>query len=111
MAKPLAPLQPPKRGLPAMHPGVWFHEMVLPALKEAGTSAVAVEKMLGLSHASFYDVLRGRTPVSAELALKLGKLCGNGPDLWLNLQKAWDLEQARARLGETLDAIPTLKVA
>ena len=36
------------------------------------------------------------------MALRLGKLCGNGPDLWLNLQKRYDLHQAQ----QELDARP-----
>jgi plasmid maintenance system antidote protein VapI len=48
--------------------------------------------------------------VTAELALKLGKLCGNGPDLWLNMQKPGTLIGPRA-LGDSLDAIPTLAAA
>ena len=42
------------------------------------------------------------------MALRLGKLCGNGPELWLALQARFDLE----RLGEAkraeIEAIPTL---
>jgi plasmid maintenance system antidote protein VapI len=45
------------------------------------------------------------------MALRLGKLCGNGPDLWLNLQKRYDLQRAERELGAKLKAIPTLKVA
>jgi len=32
------------------------------------------------------------------MALRLGKLCGNGPDLWLNLQKRYDLQRAEQQL-------------
>jgi antitoxin HigA-1 len=45
------------------------------------------------------------------IALRLGKLCGNGPDLWLNLQKRYDLQLAEQELGEKINAIPTLDVA
>jgi antitoxin HigA-1 len=43
--------------------------------------------------------------------LRLGKLCGNDPDLWLNLQKRYDLHRAEQALREKIKAIPTLKVA
>jgi len=45
------------------------------------------------------------------MALRLGKLCGNGPDLWLNLQKRYDLHRAQQELGEKIKKIPTLEVA
>jgi len=45
------------------------------------------------------------------MALWLGKLCGNGPDLWLNLQKRYDLRQSERELGEKIKSIPTLEVA
>ncbi len=44
------------------------------------------------------------------MALRLGKLCGNGPDLWLNLQKRYDLQRAEQELREKIKAIPTLEV-
>ena len=45
------------------------------------------------------------------MALRLGKLCGNRPDLGLNLQKRYDLQQASRQLGDKINAIPTLEVA
>ena len=43
------------------------------------------------------------------MALRIGKLCGNGPDRWLNLQKRLDLHRAGQELGEKLKTIPTLE--
>jgi hypothetical protein len=43
--------------------------------------------------------------------LRVGKLCGNDPDLWLNLQKRYDLQRAEREFGAKIKAIPTLKVA
>jgi len=60
------------------------------------------------------DALRcaeGKQPVTPGMALWLGKLCGNGPDLWLNLQKRYDLRQSERELGEKIKSLPTLEVA
>lgn len=40
------------------------------------------------------------------MAVRLGKYCGNGPRLWLRLQRAHDLWQAEAALQRELRAIP-----
>jgi len=45
--------------------------------------------------------------VTAEMATRLGKYCGNGPELWLNMQSAFDLWHAQHALSDALDAIPT----
>lgn len=108
MARNLVP-EAPRRGLPPSHPGELLKEIVLPALKESGVSKVAVCQHLGVGRNTLEDLLNGRSSVSPEMALRLGKLCGNGPDLWLNLQKEWDLARARERLGPALEAIPTLE--
>jgi plasmid maintenance system antidote protein VapI len=43
------------------------------------------------------------------MAVRLGKLCGNGPELWLSMQAHYDAWEARRRLGKKLDKIPTLR--
>jgi addiction module HigA family antidote len=43
--------------------------------------------------------------VSPEMAVRLGKFCGNGPTLWLRMQQSYDLWQAEQRLGKELDKI------
>ena len=98
----------PKRGLPPMHPGELLREEVLPALDRPKTE---VAKLLGVSRQTLYDILDEKQPVTPVMALRLGKLCGNGPDLWLNLQKRYDLKRAEQELGEKINSIPTLGVA
>ena len=87
----------PKRGLPPMHPGELLREEILPAL---GRSKTEIAKLLGVSRQTLYDILEEKQPVTPAMALRLGKLCGNGPDLWLNLQKRFDLQRAERELGE-----------
>src|SRR5438128_5086936 len=98
----------PKRGLPPMHPGELLREEILPALDRPKTE---IAKLLGVSRQTLYDLIEEKQPVTPVMALRLGKLCGNGPDLWLNLQKRYDLHRAEQELGEKIRAIPTLKVA
>jgi antitoxin HigA-1 len=99
---------PVKRGLNPMHPGELLREEVLPALKRDKTAIAAA---LGVSRQTLYDILTERAPVTPAMALRLGKLCGNGPNLWLNLQRDFDLWHAEQRLGGELKRIPTLQRA
>jgi antitoxin HigA-1 len=100
--------RPPKRGLPPMHPGELLREEILPALNRSKTE---IARLLGVSRQTLYDILDETQPVTPAMALRLGKLCGNGPDLWLNLQKRYDLWRAEQELRETIKSIPTLEVA
>jgi antitoxin HigA-1 len=74
-----------------LHPGELLREDALPALQ---TPKAEIVRLLGVSRQALYDILNEKAPVSAEMAVKLGKLCGNGPNLWINLQRADDLWQA-----------------
>ena len=98
----------PMRGLPPMHPGQLLREEVLPAL---GRPKTEIARLLGVSRQTLYDIVEEKQPVTPAMALRLGKLCGNGPDLWLNLQKRYDLKRAEQELGDKIKTIPTLEVA
>lgn len=91
--------------LPPMHPGELLREDVLPAL---GRPRVEIARLLGVSRQTLHAILTERTPVTPEMALRLGKLCGNGPDLWLALQARFDLSRLRQAKQAEIDAIPTL---
>jgi len=86
-----------------MHPGELLRDEILPVLDRPKTE---IARLLGVSRQTLYDILEERQPVTPTMALRLGKLCGNGPDLWLNLQKRYDLHLARQKLGETIRKIP-----
>ena len=51
------------------------------------------------------QILAGKRNPTAETALRLGRWFGTGPGIWLNLQKAYELDLARQELGEAIDAI------
>ena len=96
------------RGLKPMHPGEMLREDVLPAL---GKSKTEIARLLGVSRQTLYDILDEKQPVTPGMALRFGKLLGNGPDLWINLQRAYDLVVAERALAGKLKKIPTLTAA
>lgn len=95
-------------GLKPMHPGELLREDVLPAL---GKPKTEIARLLGISRQSLYDIIAERQPVTPGMALRLGKLCGNGPELWINLQRSHDLAIAERDLAAELKRIPTLTAA
>lgn len=95
-------------GLRPMHPGELLREDVLPAL---GRPKTEIARLLGISRQTLYDILNEKQPITAAMALRIGKMCGNGPDIWLKLQRTYDLHIAEAELGDALDAIPLLRAA
>jgi len=86
------------------HPGAIFREISLPALDRSKSE---IARLLGLSRETLYKILREEQPVTRDLAAQLGKLCGNGPAIWLRLQAEHDAWHA-AQID--VAHIPTLKV-
>jgi addiction module HigA family antidote len=94
-----------KRALPAMHPGELLREEIVPAL---GRPRAEIARLLGVSRQTLHAILSERAPVTPEMALRFGKLCGNGPELWINLQIRYDLERLAKTKRTAIAAIPTL---
>jgi addiction module HigA family antidote len=90
------------------HPGEILGEAVLPALKMTMKDAAAA---LGVTRQTLHNVLSGKVGVTPEMALRLGKFCGNGPTLWLGMRQAYDLWHAERAFAKEIAKIPTLKAA
>lgn len=75
-----------------VHPGDILREDFM---KPMGLSAYAVAKAIGTTPIAISQICRGKRGVSAEMALKLGRLFNISPELWLGVQADYDLEIAR----------------
>ncbi len=84
------PMRDPNRA--PTHPGAILREDVLPA---TGLTATALAQRLGVSRQTVHALLAERSAVTPEMAVRLGRLCGNGPGIWLRLQQARDLWHAQ----------------
>lgn len=106
-----APREYKVRSKPKMrppHPGSILRLDVFPALE---VSVVQAACELGVSRQLIHGILAEKLPVSAEMAVRLGKWCGNGPDIWIALQRDYDLWVAEQRLGSKIGKIPTHEAA
>jgi antitoxin HigA-1 len=57
-------------------------DTVLPAI---GKTKTEIARLVGISRQTLYDVLKCKQPVTPQMAVCVGKLCGNGPRIWLNM--------------------------
>ena len=85
------------------HPGALLRDDVIPA---TGRSKVEIAGLLGISRQHLYDILRERKPVSPAVAVRLGKLFGDGAGIWTRMQAAYDTWHAERK--EDVSKIPTI---
>lgn len=81
-----------------LHPGT----ILAKRLAGLGISQAGLARVIGVSPMRISHVVKGTRPVTAELALLLGRAFDQSPQYWLNLQARHDLIAARARLGPRL---------
>lgn len=89
-----------------VHPGEILRKDIMPAV---AMSKIAMAAALGISRQTLYAILNEKQPVTAEMAVRFGKLFGNGAAFWMNLQRAYDLAMARRHVD--VSEIPTLESA
>ena len=99
---------PERLARPPTHPGELLREIVTEGL---GLTVAETARRLGVSRMTLQRVLGGTQSVTPEMALRLGKLCGNGPELWLRMQMARDLWHLERTMRDELERIPTHRAA
>jgi addiction module HigA family antidote len=97
----------PVDGLPAIHPGEFLRE----TLEDLAMTQAAFADAIGVSAMRVSHLLNGSRPVTAELALRLGRALGQTPQYWLNLQSTYDLKLAQSEMKDSLKNVRTLLVA
>jgi antitoxin HigA-1 len=93
-----------RNGLPPIHPGEYLREI----LQELGTSQAAFARAIGVSAMRVSHVVREERPITAELALLIGRAFGQTPQYWMNLQAGYDLKIAEGQLKGSLSKVRRL---
>jgi antitoxin HigA-1 len=78
--------------LPPIHPGEILWEEFMEPL---GLNQRSLAQALGVNVARINRIIKGKSAISADTALRLGRYFGTTPQLWLNMQSRYDLEKAK----------------
>lgn len=79
---------------PTITPG----EMLLEEfLKPMGIGQVEAARRLGISLNRLNEIVLGKRGITADTALRLGRLLKTSPQFWMRLQADWDLHEAIER--------------
>ena len=96
-------LRDPKRR--PTHPGTILREDVLPAL---GMTQKEFANWIGVSRLTVSEILNEKRTITPDMAMRLGKALGNGPQIWLRMQQTLDLwelaQQNKYQWIKTLEA-------
>jgi addiction module HigA family antidote len=76
------------------HPGLTVRHDCLEPL---GLTVTEGAKVLGVTRQALNNLVNGRAGISPEMAIRLSKAFGASPEVWLRLQMAYDLAQARQK--------------
>jgi len=85
----------------AIHPG----EFLADELGEIEITATELSRQIDVPPNRISQIIHAKRDITADTALRLGKFFGTGPELWINLQKTYDLDKARAEMGAKLQKI------
>ena len=88
-----------KNGMRPVHPG----EILRDELEELGMSASAFAKALDVPVNRITAILNSQRGVTADTALRLARYFGTTPQIWLNLQKAYELRRAEITVGRKIE--------
>ena len=87
-----------RNGMRPVHPG----EILREEMEVLGLSANALAKALDVPTNRVTAVLKGQRGITADTALRLSRYFGTTPQLWQNLQKAFELRVAEIELGQQI---------
>lgn len=88
--------------LPPLHPGEVLREEFIAPL---GLTAGKVAKACGIARTRIERIVAEQIGISGDTALRLGRVLGTGPELWMNLQSRYEIETARVALGGEIDRL------
>ena len=86
----------------SIHPG----EFLADELEELGMAAAELARIVRVPANRISQIMAGKRNITADTAIRLGRYFVTGPHIWLNLQKAYELDLAQQEIGPEIERIP-----
>jgi antitoxin HigA-1 len=84
-----------------IHPG----EILADEIAELGINATELARIIHVPANRISQIIAGKRAITADTALRLGRWFGTGPNIWLNLQQAYELDLVCQEIGTELENI------
>ena len=91
--------------LPNIHPGEILQQDFLDPL---GVTPYKLAKAIGVTPIRVSEILRAKRAITPDTALRLARYLGTSAELWIGLQRQYDLEEVRRANSGLYDAITPL---
>lgn len=85
-----------KRNMQVIHPGELLKTELIDA---TGLTVTEVASMLKVSRQAVSNIINEKADISPEMALRIARVFGGTPDIWLRLQTKYDLEKAATKIS------------
>ncbi len=86
----------------AIHPG----EILADELSELGVTPTELARQLNVPVNRITQIIQGKRGITGDTALRLGHWFQTSPQFWLNLQAAYDIRVAEAKIAEQIQHLP-----
>lgn len=84
-----------------IHPG----EFLIDELREIKVTPTELSRRIGVPANRISQIIRGKRDITADAALRLGQFFGTTPELWINLQRDYDLDKVKAESWSEIQKI------
>ena len=81
-----------------IHPGKFLAD----ELEALNMNATQLAEALHVPPNRIYQILQGKRAITADTALRLSQWLGTSAEIWLNLQKLYELRLAEQQMGEEI---------
>ena len=88
-----------RSGMQPVHPG----EILREEMEELELSARALAEALNVPANRVSSIVNGTRGITADTALRLSRYLGTTPELWMNLQKSYELRMAEMEAGKQIE--------
>lgn len=93
-----------ERKVRPVHPG----KVISDVLEDLEMTQTRFAEILGVSRRSVNEIVLGQRPITVDMAIRIGKALGNGPQLWLNLQQKVEIWDAVQKHSEEYEKVSTV---
>lgn len=87
---------------PPIHPA----DILIKSISSSGITKEDIASFLHISKQHLFNLINKKTPISPNMAIRLGKLFGNGTSFWLQAQAEYDAWEIQTKID--VSEIPTI---